>query len=428
MTEFFIYLQCTACLLWLFLVIIRNNKTLAQKMLVPIMLLAFATFFGDLCFADTSTDSRALVWLDALSQFLSPSLAPLILIFVFARYKAKVKHWGWFTWLTMPLGLGITSLILYGMIGMDASAEMMEYYVKYGLPLPEKFNNPLCNAHVFVESVLFYVLVLMQMLFVIGFLVWRLVRDRLTLRKMWMFLKGRIKLKTNTIIIMLLIPLLLCIVARCIFGSVYYDTLMAKVVLPLMISLLMSLLCNITLNVKNEWVRFGMLGGDVVSQHPKEVFVKPTDSPTQNVGLDMPFIHNADAENAAGISMTQEEYTEMLHRFNHELIVKKNFLDENITLNKLVEALGYNRSYLSYLVNKEYGMPFRDVIGKLRVDYAMKYMKEHPNSLQETVALECGFTSAPAFNRKFSQVVGMTPRLWYQRTIKGVASGEGKTS
>ncbi len=198
-------------------------------MIVPIMLLAFATFFGDLCFSDGSTDSHTLVWLDAMSQFLSPSIAPLILIFVLARYRVKVSHWGWFAWLTVPLGLGLTSVILYGMIGMDASAEMMEHYVKNGLPLPKKFNNnALCNAHLFVETVLFYVLVLMQMLFVIGFLIWRLIKDRLTYRKLSLFLRGRIKLKTNTIIVLLLISLLVCIVGRCVIGSAYMTRILSK--------------------------------------------------------------------------------------------------------------------------------------------------------------------------------------------------------
>lgn len=429
MTDFFIYLQCAACLLWFFLAILRRNKTLAQKMIVPIMLLAFATFFGDLCFSDGSTDSHTLVWLDAMSQFLSPSIAPLILIFVLARYRVKVSHWGWFAWLTVPLGLGLTSVILYGMIGMDASAEMMEHYVKNGLPLPKKFNNnALCNAHLFVETVLFYVLVLMQMLFVIGFLIWRLMKDRLTYRKLSLFLRGRIKLKTNTIIVLLLIPLLVCIVGRCVTGSEYYDTDIVKIVLPSLTAALITVICNIVFNVKGEWVRIELLGGDVNMLHAKEAVVKPKGEieTKKDVGLDVAFPHGAEPENAAGISMNQEEYSALLHRFNHELIIKKTFLDENITLNKLVEALGYNRTYLSYIVNKEYGKPFREVVGQLRIDYAMKYMKEHPDSLQETVALECGFTGAPAFNRKFTQIVGMTPRLWCQRTLRDAVPDNGK--
>ena len=419
MTEFFIYLQCTTCLLWLFLAILRSNKTLAQKMLIPILFLAFATFFGDLCFTDNSVDSYALVWIDALSQFLSPSLAPLILIFIFARYKIQVKHWGWFTWLTMPLGLGITSIILYGMIGMDTSAEMMQYYVTYGLPLPEKFNTPICKAHVFVETVLFYVLVLMQIIFVVGFLILQLTRDRLTFRKFTLFIKGRIKLKTNSIIVLLLIPLLLCIIARCILGSLYYDSVWAKIVLPLLITILITMLCNIVFNIKGEWVKLNALGGDIVTPHAKEPAPQVSEAKATNVGINISVPQTVEPSNAMGISMSEDEYLALLHSFNHELITKKAFLDENINLYKLVDILGYNRSYLSYLVNKEFGMPFRDVVGQLRINYAMQYMKKHPNSLQETVALECGFTGAPAFNRKFTQIVGMTPRLWYQRNIKG---------
>ena len=253
-------------------------------------------------------------------------------------------------------------------------------------------------------------------------------KDRLTYRKLSLFLRGRIKLKTNTIIVLLLIPLLVCIVGRCVTGSEYYDTDIVKIVLPSLTAALITVICNIVFNVKGEWVRIGLLGGDVNMLHAKETVVKPKGEieTKKDVGLDVAFPHGAEPENAAGISMNQEEYSALLHRFNHELIIKKTFLDENITLNKLVEALGYNRTYLSYIVNKEYGKPFREVVGQLRIDYAMKYMKEHPDSLQETVALECGFTGAPAFNRKFTQIVGMTPRLWCQRTLRDAVPDNGK--
>ncbi len=415
MTDFFICLQCATCLLWLFLAMMRSNKTLAQKMLVPIMLLSFATFFGDLYFSAPSADSHMQVWLDIMSQFLSPSLAPLILIFVFARYNTRTKPWWWLLWLALPLGLGLTSVLLYGMIGADASAELMEHYTRHGLPLPDKFNSPPCKAHLFVEAILFFVLVSLQMASVIGFLVWRLAKDRLTPKKLLLFTRKRIKLKTNTVIVLLLIPLLLCVIARCATGTAYYGTTFAKVILPLLTTLLITMLCNVTLNVRGERLRIDMLGGDASPAHDKTV---QNVTAGKDVGLNVAFPHGAEPENAAGINMSPEEYSALLRRFNHELVTRKGFLDEDMTLRKLVGTLGYNRTYLSYLVNKEYGIPFRDVVGQLRIDHAMKYMKEHPGCLQETVAQECGFTSAPAFNRKFSQVVGMTPRLWYQRTIK----------
>lgn len=414
---FFICMLCAACLLWTFLVAVRSNKTLAQKTLVPILLLAFATFMGDLYFSNPTTGSRTKVWLDIMSQFVGPSLAPLVLVFVLARYGVRIKPWWWLLWLVLPLGLGLTSGLLYGMMGMDYSAELMDHYSRSGLPLPEKFNTTLCKAHLFIETILFFVLVALQMVTVLVYLVWRLGKDRLTLQKLWLFVRNRGKLKTNTVILLLLIPLLVCVMARCAVGTNFYGgAAFAKVVLPLVTTLLITLLCNVALNVRGERVRVNMLGGDTSAAHAKTVLTEVKTE--KEVGLDVALPQGAEPDNAAGINMTPDEYSTLLKKFTHELVTKKGFLDDDITLSKLVKTLGYNRTYLSYLVNKEYGIPFRDVVGQLRIDHAMKYMKEHPNCLQETVASECGFTSAPAFNRKFTQVVGMTPRLWCQRTLR----------
>ena len=191
------------------------------------------------------------------------------------------------------------------------------------------------------------------------------------------------------------------------------------IVLPLIITILITMLCNIVFNIRSEWIKLRALGGDIVIPHAKEPAPAIKESESSDVGINVAVPQTVEPSNAMGISMSEDEYLDLLHSFNHELITKKAFLNENINLYKLVDVLGYNRSYLSYLVNKEFGMPFRDVVGQLRINYAMQYMKEHPNSLQETVALECGFTGAPAFNRKFTQIVGMTPRLWYQRNIRG---------
>ncbi len=415
MTDFFISLQCGTCLVWLFLILVRSNKTLAQKVLAPIMLMSFAIFFGDLYFAFPGANNYTLVWIDIMSQFVGPSLAPLILVFVFARYNIRIKREWWLMWLALPVGLGLTSALLYGMMGMDASAELMSHGNHFGLSLPDKYDSALYKTHLFIERILFFVLVSLQMLSVLGFLVWRLMKDRLTFKKLGLFANKHIKLKTDSVIVLLLIPLLICVITRCAIGTTYYNTAFAKVILPLLITLLITVICNIALNVKGERVRIDMLGGDTISAHTRTAQDLTID---KEVGLNVALPQGAEPDNAAGINMNPEEYSALLKKFNHELVTKKGFLDEDITLNKLVGSLGYNRTYLSYLVNREYGIPFRDVVGQLRIDHAMKYMKEHPDCLQETVAAECGFTSAPAFNRKFTQVVGMTPRLWYQRNLK----------
>ena len=152
-----------------------------------------------------------------------------------------------------------------------------------------------------------------------------------------------------------------------------------------------------------------------------EMSLKPIADNNKEIALtsSQPSLSRIDTEvdYAAGVNMTRDEYEKMCESVHNYLVIKQNYLDKDITLNKMAEKTGYNRSYLSYMINREYNMAFRDVVGRLRVEYAMKYMRNHPNDLQETVAAECGFYGASAFNRKFSQITGMTPRLWFLRNV-----------
>ena len=411
-TLFFLSLQCGVCLLWIFLTLLRRNKTKAQNVMILVLALSFVTFLGDMCFYNPSTDARVLVWLDALNQFAGPCVAPMMLFFVLARYKVESRHWSWFVWLTIPVVLGVTSAILYVVIGIDDAAEMMAYINK-GLPLPEKFNTTICNTHLFVEKTLFYLLVLLQMVFLLILLVRRLVLDKVTRTRLWLFCLNRAKLRTNSVVVLLLIMLVVFVVGRCVCASVYYYAWLPAMVLSLLVTLTMTLICNVTLNVRSEWMRITSLGG--------EMSLKPIADNNKEIALtsSQPSLSRIDTEvdYAAGVNMTRDEYEKMCESAHNYLVIKQNYLDKDITLNKMAEKTGYNRSYLSYMINREYNMAFRDVVGRLRVEYAMKYMRNHPNDLQETVAAECGFYGASAFNRKFSQITGMTPRLWFLRNV-----------
>lgn len=414
MALFVISLQSAVCLLWLLLVSLRRHKTRAQKILIPILLFTFVSFMGDYVFYNEATSGNTLVWFDAISQFVTPCIAPLVMMYICSRYGQKINMWGLYVALALPVVLGVTSAILYGMIGLADSAEMMPYINK-GLPLPEKFDTPLCMAHVFVEKVLFYAVMGLQMLAVIGHLIWQLAKEHVSVKKLCRFIAGKEKISSNAVIVFALTLLLVFSIARCAFASVYYCYEWAGMIISLIQGFLLVVICNVELNVKSDEMPISFVGGEpLIPESAIKVVYQPEPEPVLSP------LESMEANNAIGINMNNEEYAALLQRFNSELVIKKAFLDENITLNTMVEILGINRSYLSYLVNKEYGMPFRDVVAQLRMEFAMQYMRENPNCLQETVARASGFSGASAFNRKFSQVVGMTPRLWYLRNVKGV--------
>ena len=102
----------------------------------------------------------------------------------------------------------------------------------------------------------------------------------------------------------------------------------------------------------------------------------------------------------------------LLSRFERLLIGKQLFLESSLTVADLADRLSTNRTYISRLINSTYKMPFPDLVNTLRVDYAERYITEHPDARQSDIARACGFSSASSFNNVFKKLKGVTPKIW----------------
>lgn len=60
-------------------------------------------------------------------------------------------------------------------------------------------------------------------------------------------------------------------------------------------------------------------------------------------------------------------------------------------------------------------MGFPELLSILRVDYAQRYIRSHPDASQEEIAKASGFLSASSFNSTFKRISGFTPKVWKAR-------------
>ena len=100
-----------------------------------------------------------------------------------------------------------------------------------------------------------------------------------------------------------------------------------------------------------------------------------------------------------------------ISEFENFIIQKKNYLDNNLSLDMVAEKLDLNKSYLSRIINIELEENFTDYVNKLRVEEAKSYM-ENPDFASYTlvaIGLEAGFNSKTTFNNAFKKVTGITP-------------------
>jgi len=90
---------------------------------------------------------------------------------------------------------------------------------------------------------------------------------------------------------------------------------------------------------------------------------------------------------------------------------QKSFLDPEITLPKLAQALDIPVAHLSRVINELLGQNFYEFINRYRVEDAKRRLAS-PDSGREkliAVALDCGFNSLATFNRVFKDLAGRTP-------------------
>jgi AraC-like DNA-binding protein len=92
--------------------------------------------------------------------------------------------------------------------------------------------------------------------------------------------------------------------------------------------------------------------------------------------------------------------------------------NENVTLSKLSERLGYEYHYLSRLLKNNYKINIRDLINSYRVSDATELMRTTPMNITE-IAMKSGFQSIRNFNYIFKQSTGKTPRE-YRLTECGI--------
>ena len=115
-------------------------------------------------------------------------------------------------------------------------------------------------------------------------------------------------------------------------------------------------------------------------------------------------------------------------RYQQQLLeymeVEKPFLKNKITLQEIASALDIPNHHLSQVLNDKIKQNFFDFINGYRIE-ALKEKLKDPKSKHLTIlgiANECGFNSKASFNRIFKKNTGLTPSEYLKRQNAEVAS------
>ena len=91
---------------------------------------------------------------------------------------------------------------------------------------------------------------------------------------------------------------------------------------------------------------------------------------------------------------------------------EKPYQNPEFRLMDLRQVLPLNRTYLSQLINAEYGCNFYQFVTRYRIEDAKQLMTDHPDMKMQDIAEQCGFSSPTVFARIFARETGTSPSEW----------------
>jgi TolB-like protein/AraC-like DNA-binding protein len=112
--------------------------------------------------------------------------------------------------------------------------------------------------------------------------------------------------------------------------------------------------------------------------------------------------------------IASEEVATYAQQLRTYLTQERPYLDNNLSLKVLAQALELHANQLSWLINEEMGGNFNQLINSYRIQEFKKLAQDPANAHLSIIGLafESGFNSKTVFNTYFKKETGLTPKQW----------------
>ena len=105
----------------------------------------------------------------------------------------------------------------------------------------------------------------------------------------------------------------------------------------------------------------------------------------------------------------EEENKKIFIELNRIVVQDQLYLSSELSSEDLAQLVHLNNARFARMIKECTGTNFNGYINDLRIDYAIKLLKLHPNYTIRAIADEVGFNSTPILYNLFKKKTGMTP-------------------
>jgi AraC-like DNA-binding protein len=115
--------------------------------------------------------------------------------------------------------------------------------------------------------------------------------------------------------------------------------------------------------------------------------------------------------------LSEKEALEIIRQLNQYMELKKPYLDENLNLKSLAEAMGTSTHKLSQALNGQLRVSFFEYINDLRIEEVKKRLTDaaYEQFTLQAIAYDSGFCSKSTFYTTFRKKTGMTPGVFLKK-------------
>ena len=402
-------LPCLVSLLWFlsFVFRVKNERQTLYTLILALYVFYYATYA---LYIAPMTNYETMVRMDAINIPVIMALEACIVLYMYFNYRQAQFAWVQLLLLIPAIVLGTIVNMLYFILGFDSTARLIELVDK-GLPIPPEYNTEIYRMYNFfaepfvsVCSAAFIVVI-----FALGISVLRQRHYRLGDGFRFLF-RGKasspqaiaVSLMMTTFI--LLIPIIM-MGRRFIF---HHDV----------IGILLTMCIAVVIHCMSHVEFYASHLREVTLYDLSHIKLDRPGSGADPISPSEPPVEETHVEESEPKKELTRRKTIAVEQLQDLLETRQLYLDENITSSTVAEMLGLSRSSFSALVTSTYGIPFRELLNKYRIEHAKQYMLAHPTATQETVALESGFRNAQYLNHKFRLVEGETPAMWLAKNSK----------